>query len=459
MHDKVETETVVTNEAAPTFIHTYFETGADILSKPRALVDLMESMSVPTAVIFCNAPSEADLVAAMLRKNGINCQKLIGHVPSSKVEQTNEEIKAGTLKVVVTTDIGATELNMNAFEYIVNYSIHEDPETYFNRCADLKPGAQIKSVLSLVSPLDIGNFHYLRKLAEFEFVLGTLPTKADLIKNKINNLFVTAANSAHLAEEGMSDLVELVMANENKNAVIALLLHNTFVSLPEAIAQARPKGQPDRERSEHGDRGGDRRHDNRNRRDRDGGSEGGEGGFQRRQHDENVKAEVRYYLGIGTTTASVDQVKALLAEKGVDAAGIKRVFLRDSYGFVDSTTEAADQVLAALKDSEIAGTKLYSVKATELPGSRPERSHSDGDNSDRREYRGGGRGGDRGGDRHRGGRGGDRRRPHHNDRRERSHSSNENMDSNGGEEDFSDDDTSQVKMLANYKGELGKDRD
>jgi ATP-dependent RNA helicase DeaD len=443
MQDKVGSEVTSATEEKVVFGHRFFETGADILSKPKALVDLLESMGVPCSVIFCNAPSEADLVAAMLRKNAISCQKLIGHVPSSKVEQTNDEVQAGTIKVVVTTDIGATELKMNNFEYIINYSIHEDPETYFNRCADVKPGAKIKHVLSLVSPLDLGNFHYLRKLAEFEFEKGELPTKADLMKGKMEKLFADAAASTAQSEEGMLELVEQITSNANSKGIIAFLLNNTLVALPEALAQARPKGGS-QERGEFNDRGdrqggrNDRRNDRGPRRDRDSNQD-----HPRRGQDENVKAEVRYYLGVGSSSTSVEQIKTLLTEKGLEDSAVKRIFLRDSYGFVDASTEAAEQVLAALKDTEIAGAKLYSVKATELPGSKPER-HSDGQ-SDRRE---GGRGGR------------DRRRHGGHDRRDR-HNQNEGgeFSAEGSDEDFADDDTSQVKMLANYKGELGKDRD
>lgn len=227
--------------------HYFIEVGGDILSKPSSLSDLLEQQGFPTAVVFCNTPSDTDLLEVLLRKRGIAATKLIGYVPPQKLERTLERLKAKELTTVVVTDIAARNLNLGDFDLVVNYSIQNDGEVYLQRAglslgsaAETTAGgddrplrAPARKVISLLNPLDIANFHFMKKAANVEFTKLDPPSKADILGARVNNLSRKATASPIGNDESYRAMAQQVLAHPQKESVLAFLLHNSLEVVPQ----------------------------------------------------------------------------------------------------------------------------------------------------------------------------------------------------------------------------------
>jgi ATP-dependent RNA helicase DeaD len=283
--------------------HIYYEVGTSLLAKPQALCDLVELESGHSCVVFCNSPSDADFADVILKKRGLASLKLIGYVPQIKLSKAIQQLQKKEITALVLTDVAARGVPLEEFDVVINYSIPADPEVYFHRFA-AEGETKTKKVVSLVSAMDLTNFHFLKKLGKAEFVQAELPTPDQLFASKFNSLREQALERAEAGETGLAELAQTVLGDEKAKEIVSFLLNNTLTVIPALKAAAAPAreersefddeevedevGQPDFDRRDggrrggrdRGDRGGDRRdaRGGRGGRDRDRGDRGGRGG-------------------------------------------------------------------------------------------------------------------------------------------------------------------------------------
>jgi len=402
--------------------HFYFEVGTALLAKPQALCDLIELESSHPCIVFCNSPSDADFADVILKKRGISSVKLIGYVPQLKLTKAIGQIQRKEVSVLVITDVAARGVPLEDFGVVVNYSVPSDPEVYFHRYT-AEPGSRTKKVISLVAPLDIANFHYLKKLGKLEFRKAELPSAEELFMSKFAQLKEHAIEKQLLNEPSVVTLVDKVMGDENAREIVSLLLHNTVSVIPALKAAATPREdvseRSDEEEEDSGRRSGGRRSQGNNRGDRNGGrnrrNAGGDGEYegdfgyeeedrfrgQSRRHGRNsrdsgshdgengnggrpqrpqrkpvvVDKEARLYVGAGTRGGlSAERVVGDIVKVcGVAQEDVHRVSVRDCYTFVDVADAIADQVIDSLGETDCGSTgdKYFVKKAVTLSIPRP----------------------------------------------------------------------------------------
>jgi superfamily II DNA/RNA helicase len=259
--------------------HIYFEVGTSLLAKPQALCDLVEYEGGHSVIIFCNSPSDADFADVILKKRGVASVKLIGYVPQLKLSKAVQQLQKKEITALVLTDVAARGIPLEEFDVVVNYSIPQDPEVYFTRFV-AEGETKTKKVISLVSAMDITNFHFLKKLGKCEFVQAEPPSAEQLFASKFSQLRDQAIEKAAAGDTSLNELVEKVLADDKAREIVGFLLNNTLTVIPALKAAASPAreeraefedeeeddvGQPDFDRQ---DRDGNRR-DRRGGRDRD----------------------------------------------------------------------------------------------------------------------------------------------------------------------------------------------
>ena len=121
-------------------------------------------------------------------------------------------------------------MDLGELDIIVNYSIDEDPETYTKRMG--RDGAPSK-VISLVTPLDFGSFHFLKKTFKSEFIKCELPSGEDIAAAKFKNLCDEATAVNHSESEEYTALLKQITDSDSKDVILAYLLHNTLAVIPE----------------------------------------------------------------------------------------------------------------------------------------------------------------------------------------------------------------------------------
>lgn len=174
---------------APLIEHLYCEVGGDLMAKPHALCDLIETLRPRSSIIFCNTKSDTQLVEALLRRRGFDARRINSDLTQSQRERVMQKIRAGDLQFLVATDIAARGIDIAQIELVFNYAIHEQPEIYVHRTGRTGRAGHHGRAMSLVGPLDFGSFHYLTKALDIKFEKIPLPSQEEVADARLAHLY------------------------------------------------------------------------------------------------------------------------------------------------------------------------------------------------------------------------------------------------------------------------------
>jgi ATP-dependent RNA helicase DeaD len=173
----------------PPIEHFYCEVGNDLMAKPLALCDFIETWRPASAVIFCNTKSDTQLVEVLLRKRGFNARRINSDLTQSQRTKIMNSIKKGEIEFLVATDIAARGLDIEQIELVINYAIHEQHETYLHRSGRTGRAGRAGRALSLIGPRDFSNFHYISKMLQVEFKKIPIPTEDEIAVARLAHLY------------------------------------------------------------------------------------------------------------------------------------------------------------------------------------------------------------------------------------------------------------------------------
>jgi ATP-dependent RNA helicase RhlB len=101
--------------------------------KFKLLYNLLKQRRDNRTLVFCNRRDHSQRLASNLKKHGIDCELLSGAVPQKKRLRILEAFKAGTVPVVVATDVAGRGLHVKDIGLVVNYEFPYEPEDYVHR--------------------------------------------------------------------------------------------------------------------------------------------------------------------------------------------------------------------------------------------------------------------------------------------------------------------------------------
>lgn len=101
-------------------------------SKAAALCAILEKENPQACLVFCNTKSDTELVEVWLRRN-IKGSRLNSNLSQSQREAIMNQFKNRTLPILIATDIAARGIDVKELDLVINYALHNQPETYVHR--------------------------------------------------------------------------------------------------------------------------------------------------------------------------------------------------------------------------------------------------------------------------------------------------------------------------------------
>jgi ATP-dependent RNA helicase DeaD len=139
----------------PPITHQYCMLGGGVAVKPSVLSDFVETLQPRSAIVFCNMRSETELVELYLRRRGFDARRINSDLTQKQREAIMDRIRKGDLQILVATDIAARGIDIDLIDLVINYSIHDQPETYIHRTGRTGRAGRDGKAISLVGPHDI----------------------------------------------------------------------------------------------------------------------------------------------------------------------------------------------------------------------------------------------------------------------------------------------------------------
>jgi ATP-dependent RNA helicase RhlE len=131
--------------------------------KPALLVHLLQDEKMDSVLVFSRTKHGADKIARRLEQAGIKCGTLHSNRSQNQRLKALNEFKAGTVRVLVATDIAARGIDVDGISHVVNYDFPMHSEDYVHRIGRTGRANQIGDAISFVSQDDYGSLKSLER--------------------------------------------------------------------------------------------------------------------------------------------------------------------------------------------------------------------------------------------------------------------------------------------------------
>ena len=105
----------------------------DATDKKAALLALLRTPDMGQAVVFTLQKNIANDVCAFISEGGITAEALHGNKSQGQRERALDAFRAGTVQVLVATDIAARGIDVDTVTHVFNHDLPSLPESYVHR--------------------------------------------------------------------------------------------------------------------------------------------------------------------------------------------------------------------------------------------------------------------------------------------------------------------------------------
>ncbi len=136
----------------------------DRMRKFSLLVHLLRTEDGTLGIIFCATRHIADTIARNLERHGIRAESLHGGLSQSKRDQIVKEFRAGTLPLLIATDVAARGLDIKNVSHVFNYDVPKNPEDYIHRIGRTARAGESGKAITLLEDRDFEFFQGILEL-------------------------------------------------------------------------------------------------------------------------------------------------------------------------------------------------------------------------------------------------------------------------------------------------------
>ena len=309
--------------------------------KPAALGRVLDLETPTAAVVFCRTRDEVDQLTETLNGRGHRAEALHGGMDQQQRDRVMSRLRAGSLDLLVATDVAARGLDIEQLTHVVNYDVPSAPESYVHRIGRVGRAGREGTAITLVEPREHKMLKAIERATGQPITVEKLPTLDDLRARRLQ-LTSTALRDSVLKDEfdAFRDVVDSLGAEFGiyEVALAAVKLAHEASGTPgedeELPAVELP--QTDDRRGRHKPAGRD----------------------QRRGRPA-ARGTTRLFVGTGRSSGvrPQDLVGVITGESYLSGRDIGAIEIADRFSLVEVPESAADDVVAALRQVSIRGRK------------------------------------------------------------------------------------------------------
>ena len=141
------------------------------------------------SIIFCNTKRMVESLEVEIAQRGYKVDSLHGDMRQSSRDNVMKKFRNGTIDVLIATDVAARGLDVSDIDLVFNYDLPQQAEYYVHRIGRTARAGKKGVSFSFVTSRDYPKFREIEKYANIKMRKMKLPTKADVEKESLDNLF------------------------------------------------------------------------------------------------------------------------------------------------------------------------------------------------------------------------------------------------------------------------------
>jgi superfamily II DNA/RNA helicase len=179
--------------------------------RTQLLRHLFQSQGWKRVLVFAATQHACQIIAAKLRKAGINAEPFHGQLGQGKRSQVLADFKASRLKVVIATDVAARGLDISELPVVVNFDLPRSAVDYTHRIGRTGRAGHSGLAVSFVSPDTEAHWRLIEKRqnisvpreVEAGFEPQTIPVPSHPLPNPLLHPLSHPLGTAHDPSGGM----------------------------------------------------------------------------------------------------------------------------------------------------------------------------------------------------------------------------------------------------------------
>jgi ATP-dependent RNA helicase RhlE len=124
---------------------------------------LIKHDALEQVLVFVSSRKKADNLTLKLRKNDIHACAIHSKMGQQTRRETLEIFKAGGIRVLVTTDLLARGVDIDALSHVINYELPRSPKDYLHRIGRTGRAQATGEAISLITPEEAHHFEVIQK--------------------------------------------------------------------------------------------------------------------------------------------------------------------------------------------------------------------------------------------------------------------------------------------------------
>ena len=148
--------------------------------KRAALGRILDLESPAGALVFCRTRIEVDDLAESLKGRGMRVEAMHGGMSQEQRDRVMKKFRAGTLELLIATDVAARGLDIGHLSHVVNYDVPSSPELYVHRIGRTGRAGREGVAITLSEPREHWQLRNIERLTKQKIEIASVPTVADL---------------------------------------------------------------------------------------------------------------------------------------------------------------------------------------------------------------------------------------------------------------------------------------
>lgn len=141
------------------------------------------------SIIFCNTKRMVEALELEIAQRGYKVDSLHGDMRQSSRDNVMKKFRNGTIDVLIATDVAARGLDVSDIDLVFNYDLPQQAEYYVHRIGRTARAGKKGASFTFVTSRDYPKFKEIEKYANIKMEKMKLPTKSDVEKESLDNLF------------------------------------------------------------------------------------------------------------------------------------------------------------------------------------------------------------------------------------------------------------------------------
>jgi len=341
--------------------------------KLDALTRILEAETVDGVIIFVRTRHLTVDLAEKLSARGYAAMALNGDIPQAQRERTVNQLKKGTLDILVATDVAARGLDVDRISHVINYDIPYDTEAYVHRIGRTGRAGRQGDAILFVAPRERRMLGAIERATGTKIETMTLPS-TEVINDKRIARFTQAITDT-LANSDLGLYHQLLEKYQMEHNIPAIEIASALASLVQGdeplLLQPRDESRPKKRREP------DDRKKPGNRLDRKGRKDGKDrpdrSNAKKRPHRRDALPEsdmerFRIEVGHDDKVMPGNIVGAIANEAGIESKYIGRIDIYDDYSTIDLPKGMPKEIFKDLKRTWVSGKQLQITRLSEQAG-------------------------------------------------------------------------------------------